>query len=230
MKKIIIFLALILFFCIELPLFAKSQVTQPKGCDYNYNYNYNKNYLFSYLENDILESAEFQKACLKLSRDVLTLFTSSQNIEKDELYFPERFLTANYGLFITLEEGYKVRGCRGTLNPVYSNLKEEIINNTIGACIRDNRFKPLTKNELKLVLISITIIESIEPMENIYSVEKKDGIIAEKDGKTGVVLPYEGSDPQIRAQWAQKKAQISDPMGIIWKKIKAVRFKEAKII
>ena len=46
--------------------------------------------------------------------------------------------------FVTLKTSAgKLRGCIGTLKPIYVNLKTEIIRNAVASATRDSRFIPL---------------------------------------------------------------------------------------
>jgi len=178
----------------------------------------------AFANSNYLNNENFKKSCLKLSRNVISNFLESKSLKN--LDFPEEFNITDYALFVTLENKYKVRGCRGTLYPTYGNLKDEIINNSIGASFRDNRFPPLSKSELKNIKISITIIEELIPLENINNLEFNEGLIAINGSNTGVVLPYEGKEPKIRSKWALKKAGLTEYSNVIWYKLKGVRFKE----
>jgi AMMECR1 domain-containing protein len=171
-----------------------------------------------------LEEDEFQKACLTLSRNTLNSFFNGRSLSS--IKFPDKFLTPNFGVFVTFEKGVKVRGCRGTLRPSRNNLKEEIIQNTIGAALRDNRFIPLKVSELKDIKISITIVEEMEPLINIEVLQKNEGLAAVFGDKVGVVLPYEGNDPKTRSLWALKKASLDNCEGVNWYILRGSRFKE----
>jgi MEMO1 family protein len=176
---------------------------------------------------DLLESPEFQRACLLLSRSALEASLTAGSAPAGEA-FPQEFAALRFGVFVTLEMHNRVRGCRGTLYPAYSGLREEIIGTSIGAATRDGRFKPLSRDELTAVRISITIVERLEPLVSLGALSKSDGLVAKSGEKVGVVLPYEGSDAEVRARWALKKAGISDNDDVEWYTLKGVRFAEER--
>lgn len=181
----------------------------------------------AFTRDDVLESPQFQSACLSLSRSALEKLLDPGSAPAGG-EFPQEFAALHFGVFITLELHNRVRGCRGTLYPAHPGLREEIIGTSLGAATRDERFKPLSKNELKEVRISITIVERLEPLSSLGALSKSDGLVAQSGEKVGVVLPYEGSDAQVRARWALKKAGISDNADVEWYTLKGVRFAEER--
>ena len=166
---------------------------------------------------------DFQKACLSLARTTLVSFLDGQN---SQFRFPTRFSSMKYGVFVTLEKGDKVRGCRGTLYPSYAGMEDEIRENTIGAASRDERFTPVSREELPFIRISITIVENLEPLQSIAGLQKSEGLVAMTGDRVGIVLPFEGSAPSVRGAWALKKAGITSPEGVSWYRLKGIRFAE----
>jgi len=120
---------------------------------------------------------------------------STQNIENQKI--PEE-LKKEAACFVTLKtDTNKLRGCIGTLYPVYKNIYIEIIKNAVASAVRDYRFEPLTKKELKNLEISVEILHPPEEIDDISLLNPKiyGAIIADKHGKRGVLLPdIEGID------------------------------------
>lgn len=122
-----------------------------------------------------------------------------------------RLFTARYAVFVTLDKWGTVRGCRGTLEPAQADVAHEVAHNAVGAAMGDRRFPPLRPGGIDHCRISITVMKELIPVKTVSGIPKSDGIVVRKEGRTGVVLPYEGSDPAVRLGWAYKKAGLPEP-------------------
>ncbi len=120
---------------------------------------------------------------------------STQRIENKKV--PNE-LSCKAACFITLKtDTDKLRGCIGTLKPVYKNLYTEIIKNAVASAFRDNRFYPLTAEELNSIIITVEVLFPPEKIEDISLLNPKiyGAIVADKLGRRGVLLPgIEGID------------------------------------
>ena len=58
------------------------------------------------------------------------------------------------GVFVTLTNSGELRGCIGNIHPVYS-IYQGVVKNATATAFSDNRFKPVTKDELKNIKIKI---------------------------------------------------------------------------
>ena len=90
----------------------------------------------------------------------------------------------------------ELRGCIGTLSPLYASLDLEIIANAVSASTRDTRFPPMTKDEFNDVIFSVDILSVPETIIGIEQLDpKKYGVIVSKRYRRGVLLPdLEGVD------------------------------------
>ncbi len=138
-------------------------------------------------------------------------YNSTQKIESEKIPL---LLLKKESCFVTLKlPGNKLRGCIGTLEPVYENLFKEIIKNAVSSAFRDYRFTPLTKSEFLEVKISVEVLSPLEKIDNIelLNPEIYGAVISDKFGRRGVLLPgIEGIDTvedQIRI--IKKKAGIT---------------------
>ena len=114
---------------------------------------------------------------------------STQFIENQEI--PKDFLI-KAACFVTLKtDTNKLRGCIGTLNPVYRNLYTEIIRNAVASATRDYRFTPLTLSELKHIKLSVEVLNPPEEIDDIGLLNPKiyGAIISDNTGNRGVLLP-----------------------------------------
>jgi AMMECR1 domain-containing protein len=117
--------------------------------------------------------------------------------------------TPPQAVFITIESHNQVLGCRGSLTIRYRSLEQEVIADARSAAQHDPRYKPLTPAQLKDFKVTVTIVDRLEPIDNVNGLEPADGLVLDSNGAKGIVLPWEGKDPHIRLQWAYKKAGVA---------------------
>ena len=123
------------------------------------------------------------------------------------------FRNPSRGTFVTIERRGQVIGCRGTLTPRYRTLEEEVTESARSAAAFDPRYRPLTPADLKDFLVTVTVVSELRPIERgeIRRLTPEEGLVLRTTGgKSGVVLPYEGKDPDVRLRWAYKKAGIAE--------------------
>lgn len=103
---------------------------------------------------------------------------------------PDDMLTQRAGVFVSLHEHGRLRGCIGTIGPVTPCIADEIIRNSISACSEDPRFDPVRPDELDQLEISVDVLG--EP-EDITSTDELDpqryGVIVSNAGRRGLLLP-----------------------------------------
>ncbi len=103
---------------------------------------------------------------------------------------PREILERRAGVFVTLKKNSRLRGCIGTYHPTQENLPKEVVKNAIGAAFRDPRFPPVKPAELELLEFTVSVLESPQPVEDISRLDPEEyGLIAEKSGKRGLLLP-----------------------------------------
>ena len=66
--------------------------------------------------------------------------------------------------FVTLEINHRLRGCIGSLVPRYP-LVQDVVEHAYGAAFRDPRFSPVTRGELALLQIHISVLSAAAPLE-----------------------------------------------------------------
>lgn len=175
-----------------------------------------------------LKNPRVQKAALGLARQALERFLQTGKT----LAMPENLppaLKKRAGVIVTIEKKNRIapRGCRGTLQPKYSDLANEIAQNVLAAATRDPREKPLQKSELKECRISLTIILSIKPIQNLSQHDAaRSGLIAQNGNRIGLVLPYEGKDAKTQWKWARAKAGLREDERAQMLEVEAIRFRE----
>lgn len=152
----------------------------------------------------------------QLARRTVETYAETGKIISVPEGLPQEFYDCQKGVFITIYKtegsGKCLRGCVGTYEPVAQNIAEEIIQNAICASQQDNRFSPVTKDELMSLGYEVSLLDA---PEQIYRTEdldpKKYGVIIKsEDGRTGLLLPdIEGVDtPLHQIQIAAQKGCI----------------------
>ena len=108
-------------------------------------------------------------------------------LQDPEQYPPE--LHRPYGAFVTLKQQGCLRGCIGRIVsdiPLYL-LVEEMAR---AAALYDNRFPPVSVEDLPHLTYEITVLSTLQEIKSIDEIELgKHGIIIEAKGRSGVFLP-----------------------------------------
>ena len=112
-------------------------------------------------------------------------------------------------VFVTVEVGGKVRACRGSLEVRTGSLEEEVALAAKGAAGYDPRYGRLTAARIAGMKVTVTVIEAQRPIGDTTGLRPEDGLALLANGKTGVVLPWEGKDAKTRLLWAYRKAGVT---------------------
>lgn len=98
--------------------------------------------------------------------------------------------------FVTLTLKEQLRGCIGSLVP-YQSLKEDVISNAYNAAFKDHRFSPLSEDEYKQIIISVSVLTVPQPVlfENKEDLQRsiqsgRDGIVFNCHGQRSTFLPH----------------------------------------
>ncbi len=82
------------------------------------------------------------------------------------------------GVFVTIENQGKLRGCIGTYLPTKENIAQEIIHNAIAAATEDYRFSPIQKQELPELSYTVYVLNKPEQIKSTKELDpKKYGIL-----------------------------------------------------
>ena len=116
-----------------------------------------------------------------------------RRITVDPSKLPQKF-SQHLGAFVTLNKDGRLRGCIGRFEPDQP-LYEVIIDMAISASRYDNRFTPVSVDELDSIDIEISVLT---PRERINSVDDivvgKHGIYIVYGNKSGTYLPQVATD------------------------------------
>lgn len=93
------------------------------------------------------------------------------------------------GVFVTLRNGEKLRGCIGIITPP-GPLFETVQECAPSAATSDPRFNPVTLSELKEIGIEISVLSTPEPLRDRSQIELGiHGLIISQEGRRGLLLP-----------------------------------------
>ncbi len=127
--------------------------------------------------------------------------------------------------FVTLTVNGKLRGCIGSLS-AHRPLAEDIKENAISAAFADNRFLPVTKQELEKIDIEVSILS--QPFDLEYNnisellaqIKSDMGIILNYQNKTATFLPQVWQDIPDKVEFLEALAQKAGLKNDDWKHAK----------
>ena len=133
-----------------------------------------------------LTAAE-ERECLKLARQAREHYFKTGGHLRSPATSGR--LKEKRGAFVTLNVDGELRGCIGYPLPV-KPLDETIIEMAIAAATQDTRFESLQANELKKLMIEVSVLGLPEPINDPGQVEVGcHGIIVSKGFSRGLLLP-----------------------------------------
>lgn len=135
---------------------------------------------------------EEKQYLLKLARQ--TIEKAVENKKAPKLKHEYSILKEKRGGFVTLTKNGMLRGCIGYITAVLP-LDETIVEMAQAAAFRDPRFPPVTEEEVPQLEIEISVLTPIREIENVEEIEVgKHGIIIERGGNSGLLLPQVATD------------------------------------
>ncbi len=136
-------------------------------------------------------SADEKVRLLKLARKTIDYYLEHHRIPTAEqlgIGVTDAMKSAR-AAFVTLTEHGMLRGCIGDIFP-RQPLYESVIENAVNACVRDPRFRPVTKDELAGITIEISALTVPKPLESWQKIRiGTDGVVLSKAGRRAVFLP-----------------------------------------
>ena len=128
-----------------------------------------------------------KKTLLEIARKTIKQFLTDKEVSVEKISDPE--LNHKHGVFVTLLEHGKLRGCVGHLKddqPVY----ETAALMAIQAAVNDNRFEPVTIDELPDIELEISILSPFKQISDEKQIQLgRDGLLLIKGDVRGVFLP-----------------------------------------
>jgi len=93
------------------------------------------------------------------------------------------------GVFVTLNEQERLRGCIGSIYPTWP-LAEGVVRNTVNAAAHDPRFRPVQPAEESKITIEISVLTVPKEVASYKDVKiGRDGVIIHQAGHSAVYLP-----------------------------------------
>jgi AmmeMemoRadiSam system protein A len=164
--------------------------------------------------NELNISKTDKETMLKLARESISNYLIGNKNTSAKLGLSE-IMNQKYGVFITLKEGGKLRGCIGRFNPDKS-LYQTIEDIAISAATRDSRFDPVAPEELNQIDIEISILTPLKKIESIDQIQLgKHGIYIKKGFSSGTFLPQVATE----THWTKEEFLghcARDKAGIGW--------------
>ena len=192
--------------------------------------NKSRDFLDRYLikeKNDINGIRNNESEYVKLSRTSVEHYVRNGKRMAIPNNLNDYLLNNKKAVFVTLHKYGNLRGCIGTILPSHNSIAEEIIENAIKACSEDNRFDPVTEEELNYITYSVDVLGDIESIDNKNKLNtKRYGVIVNSGYKRGLLLPnidgIDTVDEQIKI--AMKKGNISEDENITLQRFEVNRY------
>ena len=130
--------------------------------------------------------------------------------------------------FVTLKKHGELRGCIGTLEPAAPSLGAEIARNARSSALHDPRFSPVSADELDALTVSVDVLSPSLPCALADLDPARYGVIVERGGRRGVLLPaLEGVDSVERqVAIALQKAGLRDDEPFDVQRFTVARYRE----
>ena len=139
---------------------------------------------------------------------------------------PEEMTHDRAGIFVSIHEHGRLRGCIGTILPTTECIAREIIRNAISASTRDPRFDPIDPDELPWLEIHVDVLGKPEKIRSTEELDvKRYGVIVTKGLKRGLLLPdLDGVDTvEQQVSIAKRKAGISQKDNVELERFEVIR-------
>lgn len=163
------------------------------------------------------EAAERRKASedpyVQLARKTVETYVRTGKKLRVPEGLPEEMYSRRAGVFVSLKEEGRLRGCIGTIAPVRGSIAEEIIENGISAAAKDPRFHAVEPEELDRLEYSVDVLGETEKIDSPEKLDvKRYGVVVSRGYRRGLLLPdLEGVDTvEEQIEIARRKAGIPE--------------------
>ena len=141
-------------------------------------------------------------------------------------WVPPEMKSRRAGVFVSLHEHGRLRGCIGTIQPVTGCIAEEIIRNAVSASTQDPRFDPVAPQELQWLEVHVDVLGNPEKIAGPEELDvRRYGVIVTNGRRRGLLLPdLEGVDSVAQQiQIARRKACIREDEDVELERFEVVR-------
>lgn len=164
-------------------------------------------------KNLLLQQRTKEDDYIRLARQTIDAYVRTGKTIKVPQNLDQKMLDQRAGVFVSIKEDGRLRGCIGTIQAVYPSIAEEIIANAVSASTKDPRFSPIEPWELDRLTISVDVLGEKEKINSPDQLDpKRYGVIVTKGRKRGLLLPnLEGIDTvEEQIAIAKRKAGIRE--------------------
>lgn len=134
------------------------------------------------------------KILLVIAREAIENALTSST-ESADRYDDLEWLQKKAACFVTLTQHNRLRGCIGSLEP-HRRLIDDVRLNAVSAAIKDDRFSPMTADELSITEVEVSLLSPPQPMEFFSEQDALnqllpdvDGLIFEAESRRSTFLP-----------------------------------------
>lgn len=174
----------------------------------------------------VLEHRHQEDAYVSLARETIEEYIRHGKKIEIPQGLPEEMYNRRAGVFVSIKEEGRLRGCIGTIQAVQSSIAKEIIDNAVSASTRDPRFQPIEEGELDKLTISVDVLGETEKINSIDKLDvKRYGVVVTKGYKRGLLLPnLDGVDTvEEQVAIAKRKAGIREQEEVSLERFEVVR-------
>lgn len=188
-----------------------------------------RNFLDQYEQQEkahVLEQRQQEDAYVQLARRTIEEYIRNRNKIEVPRGLPEEMYTRRAGVFVSIKEEGRLRGCIGTIQAVQPSIAQEIIDNAVSASTRDPRFQPIEEDELDKLTISVDVLGDTEKISSTDELDvKRYGVVVSKGYKRGLLLPnLDGVDTvEEQVAIAKRKAGIGEREEVSLERFEVVR-------
>lgn len=186
-------------------------------CTYEVTGNDPQRYFLEQYRREQREAAERRKGSedlyVQLARETVETYVRTGKKIRVPEGLPEEMYSRRAGVFVSLKEEGRLRGCIGTITPVRRNVAEEIIENGISAAARDPRFHAVEPEELDRLEYSVDVLGETEEIDSPEELDvKRYDVVVSRGYRRGLLLPdLEGVDTvEEQIEIARRKAGIPE--------------------
>lgn len=122
---------------------------------------------------------------VSLARQTIETYVKTGEKIKVPRDLPEEMYSGRAGVFVSLKEDGRLRGCIGTIAPIRENIAREIIENAISAAVRDPRFHAVEPEELDRLVYSVDVLGNTEEIDSAEELDVKRYGVVVSEGAGG---------------------------------------------
>lgn len=157
-----------------------------------------------------------KKYLLQVARDSIRQYLATEGapVPRD----PDGELSFASGVFVTLREQGRLRGCVGRLDSDLP-LLEGVVRYALYAAFGDSRFQPVRVEEVPDLNIEISILTPLERVDGVNQIRLgRDGVVLEKAGHSATFLPQVAEEQHWnREQMLQQLCMKAGLSGECWR-------------